>query len=647
MSSAQKILVADDSLTIRKLVESVLSREGYEVLTAVTGEECLAMAAAQKPNLILLDYILPDKQGTEICRQLINSPDTWEIPVLMMSSNGNAIRQLYQDLNNVADYLTKPFAPSVLTAVVGHLLQKEKPAPIVDLATAENPQPTPAPLPTPEPAMPSAFIDKVSRLLDLMEKKPAQEATASPDNISKPEAPAKTRSRKSRKPVASVPLNEALLRKFRLVVQKYLRPRARQIPDWETARENQDPEDFFLKRLLAQDVLSDLSSELVRATGMPAESTGALRCPVGLVPLDTILRHLNCTRATGELRVETKDEIVLACLEAGQVVFLTTNHPRNYCAGAACDFQSVPPVAIGEAVNAQEEQSLPFFLSLNTGGHLPAGAHLEELLATQGEKCLVRAFKSPDASATFFPLSKLPAMVRASRLDLPLNQLLLACYRTVDDWFTLERTISEMEATFVPTPESEEQLQQLKLNSEEKSVMEKVRLGRTIRELSESTRLRSFEVCQILFRFVKLGLIRQGLRRANDERVDDELTLIAQNREYPEASIPTTEEPKTWTETTDPAAEAPASQAPSASMPAAQNAVAEVSTSSNSTVSAFEETPAPTSTALVAVAKIPESVENACAEIPAPAPVSPTPSAGQDADSTNPNSASALEPATI
>ncbi|HYG34828.1 MAG TPA: response regulator, partial [Clostridia bacterium] len=90
------ILVADDSLTIRKLVETVLSGEGYKITAVETGAECLAQAVATKPNLILLDYILPDMQGTEVCRNLINSPETWEIPVLMMSSNGNAIRQLYQ-----------------------------------------------------------------------------------------------------------------------------------------------------------------------------------------------------------------------------------------------------------------------------------------------------------------------------------------------------------------------------------------------------------------------------------------------------------------------------------------------------------------------------------------------------------------------
>jgi len=95
MSDHKSILVADDSLTIRKLVENVLIEEDYKVITVENGADCLSQAAAQKPNLILLDYILPDMQGTEVCRKLIDSSETWEIPVLMMSSNGNAIRQVY------------------------------------------------------------------------------------------------------------------------------------------------------------------------------------------------------------------------------------------------------------------------------------------------------------------------------------------------------------------------------------------------------------------------------------------------------------------------------------------------------------------------------------------------------------------------
>jgi len=536
MSAAQKILVADDSLTIRKLVENVLTQQGYEVITAETAAACMAIACEKKPDLILLDYVLPDKQGTELCRELINSPETWEIPVLMMSSNGNAIRQLYHDLNNVVDYLTKPFAPSVLTAVVGHILAKGKSAQNGETSTS-----TPvlqAPTATTEPAVPQEFMDKVSRLLDLIETRPATESSVHPaadpaaENGAKTgqtaPAPARPKARRPRKPVSPVPTPDALLRKIRLSAQKHLRLRIRQIPDWETHLDQADAEEFLLGRLLAKEVLSDLAADLMRATGMPAEAAGALRCPVGLVALDVVLRHLQGSRLTGELRIETANETVLAMLQLGEVVLLTTNNPRNYCAGATCDFQAVPHTIIGEAVRAQEEQSVPFFISLQHAGHLPPGTSLDELLIQQGTKSFVRAFKASDATISFFPLSRLPAMARAGKLAFPLNQLLLACYRSVDDWFTLERAFTEMDATFVPTHELDEELPQLRLEPEEVRLLEALRTGRTMQELADHLQLKPFEICRLLFRFVKMGFVRNGPRRDHDERVDEELDTNVQ-----------------------------------------------------------------------------------------------------------------------
>ena len=524
MSTVQKILVADDSLTIRKLVETVLSQEGYEVITAENGTECLGKAAQEKPDIILLDYILPDMQGTEVCRSLINSPETWEIPVLMMSSNGNAIRQLYQDLNNVADYLTKPFAPNVLRSVVSHHLQSKKPAAGGETsanATTQG-QPAEAPAAPAAPAVPVEFMDKVNRLLHLMEnpapvaaKAPVAEKVIAVAPVAAPR-PKVVR----RKSVVTVPMAEAVERKFRTALKKHLRARVRQIPDWETLRGTENAEEFFLSKLLNRETLRELGQEMVHATGMAPDSEGALRCPASLLPLDAVLRHLNVTRATGELRVQMNEETVLVCLDSGNIVLITTNHPRNYCVGAACDFNAISHVVIGQSVRAQEEQSIPFFISLHTAGQLPAGISLDQILQAQGERCLARAFLSREAVATFFPLAKLPALARTYRLNTSFNQLLLACYRTVDDWFTLEKTLSDMDAILVLVPEVADQLCDLKLDASESLLLEAVRNGRTVPELSELLKLKSFEVCRILFRFIKLGLVRQGPRRNWDDHLE-------------------------------------------------------------------------------------------------------------------------------
>lgn len=552
-SNSNVVLVADDSLTIRKLVETVLTTEGYQVITAETGADCLARAAAEKPGLILLDYLLPDMQGTDVCRSLINSPETWEIPVLMMSSNGNAIRQLYQDLNNVADYLTKPFAPSVLKAVVAHLLQKDPPeenslTPAVDgvntttglsqTADANGREPSGANelpgVPLGGATFQKDFLDKVTRLISLMETQPNAGGTAAeieaapPVPVAKPKA--KTRGRKS---AAATP-PEAVLRKFRLALQRHLRLRLRQIPDWEASRGVEDAEQFFIARILPKELLNDLSGDLLRATGMPGDAAGGLRCPASLVPVEAVLRHLQATGGTGELRLELPEEIVLLCYEQGEVVLITSNHPRHYCSGAACDFQAVPHAVIGDAVRAQQEQSLPFFVTLKNAGHLPPDAALDQLLREQGENCLRRAFKTPQAVAGFTPLPRLSSTVRSCKQSFPLNQLLLVCYRTVDDWFTLEKLFPDMEAAIVPGPDFAAQAEGILLNTAESRLLDAIHPGQTIPTLAESTGMKPFEVCQILYRFIKLGLLQQGSRVVANTRMDEALPV----ENLPAASTP-------------------------------------------------------------------------------------------------------------
>jgi CheY-like chemotaxis protein len=119
----RRILIVDDSLTIRKLAERVLSREGYRIELAETMVEALHKVPLFRPDLVLLDYILPDGHGTDICRTLLKNPETAAIPILMISAKGADIRKLYMDLSNVVDFLTKPFTPVVLTSVVEHVLE--------------------------------------------------------------------------------------------------------------------------------------------------------------------------------------------------------------------------------------------------------------------------------------------------------------------------------------------------------------------------------------------------------------------------------------------------------------------------------------------------------------------------------------------
>jgi DNA-binding response OmpR family regulator len=119
----QTILVIDDSPTILKLVELSLTKAGYHVVTAENGEQGLEAAQAHHPDLILLDYLLPDLKGDDVCRAMTSQATLAGIPIIVMSARGEELSECFSVLSNVVNIISKPFAPEALLAVVVHTLQ--------------------------------------------------------------------------------------------------------------------------------------------------------------------------------------------------------------------------------------------------------------------------------------------------------------------------------------------------------------------------------------------------------------------------------------------------------------------------------------------------------------------------------------------
>lgn len=121
-----RILVVDDSLTIRRAFELILRPKGYELDFAVDGGDALARAAAFAPDLILLDYVLPDMRGPDVCAALAATPASAATPVVLVSAKGASIRQAYRDAPNIVSYITKPFKPAVVEAVIEKALTRAR-----------------------------------------------------------------------------------------------------------------------------------------------------------------------------------------------------------------------------------------------------------------------------------------------------------------------------------------------------------------------------------------------------------------------------------------------------------------------------------------------------------------------------------------
>jgi twitching motility two-component system response regulator PilH len=123
MAMTKRILLVDDSPAHLQLMQAALEGRGYTLLTALDGDDALAMVQEHHPDLILLDVVLPKKNGYQVCRQLKAGPETKSIPVIMVTSKTQEFDR-YWGLKQGADgYIMKPFDPSQLLAEVQSRLQ--------------------------------------------------------------------------------------------------------------------------------------------------------------------------------------------------------------------------------------------------------------------------------------------------------------------------------------------------------------------------------------------------------------------------------------------------------------------------------------------------------------------------------------------
>jgi two-component system alkaline phosphatase synthesis response regulator PhoP len=118
----QTILVVDDDPAVSRLVEINLTQSGYQVQLAADGEEALALVAAAKPDLVILDVMMPRLDGFEALKRLRADPASAEIPVIMLTAKAQD-EDVFEGYGRGAQwYLTKPFAPNELRAAVRRVL---------------------------------------------------------------------------------------------------------------------------------------------------------------------------------------------------------------------------------------------------------------------------------------------------------------------------------------------------------------------------------------------------------------------------------------------------------------------------------------------------------------------------------------------
>jgi two-component system phosphate regulon response regulator PhoB len=129
------VLIVEDESALVELLRYNLEKEGFRVSAAADGEEGLANIADAKPDLVILDWMLPLVSGLEVCRQVRRKAETRDLPVIMLTARGEEGDRIRGLEGGADDYITKPFSPSELIARVRAVLRRSRPATGDDLLT--------------------------------------------------------------------------------------------------------------------------------------------------------------------------------------------------------------------------------------------------------------------------------------------------------------------------------------------------------------------------------------------------------------------------------------------------------------------------------------------------------------------------------
>jgi DNA-binding response OmpR family regulator len=125
---AAKILIADDSPNIRDILKMSLESSGYTVLLAENGEQALALFAREKPDLLIVDVMMPKSNGFQVCRKVKTSVATSRIPVILLTAKSQEEDVYWGKDCGADDYLTKPFSTRELERTVARLLEERQDA---------------------------------------------------------------------------------------------------------------------------------------------------------------------------------------------------------------------------------------------------------------------------------------------------------------------------------------------------------------------------------------------------------------------------------------------------------------------------------------------------------------------------------------
>ena len=477
-SSKRKLLVVDDSLMLLSFVEEVLRDANYEVQTASTAEQGLDACKAARPDLVLLDYILPDMKGDEVTRRLFEDSATADIPVVYMSGFGADLTREKTHAGNVIGFLNKPFTSDLLLEVV----EKHLPKPAEEAPEAEpEAEPTTG---EPEAVDQAEVTAPQSEPFDEIEAAPLfQETDAAPPEpsadaaVANPEPEAGTG-------VTPLPSQDSWAEM--------------PTPSWPRAATIAQPRD-------TESAVEDLVSE----TRVPDELTtgGPYFCgDTSFFSLNSAVQTIAKQKLTGTLRSFWGNESVELMTRDGAIALATTRDAQLYCPDAPITLATVDPERIAAARAQQGATGCPLFLTLSQE-NLILREPAVQLVQHYGQKLFAQLWSAERVRFTFERNTALPEYAQDLPSEPDVDHWALASLRFIQFHELGERGNFEAGAIPAYTKNGFERAQNLKLTVAEAQFASQFNGVRSIQQIAKNLRLDLKFARLTLFRFLALEIV--------------------------------------------------------------------------------------------------------------------------------------------
>lgn len=378
-AGGRTVLVIEDSITIRKLVEMALRGSDAVVEFATSGAEAIAKVRAVSPAVVLMDFVLPDMKGVDICARLADF-DGLKPRVLLMSAKMDDVKRLFDPYPFVVDFLAKPFrAPDIAQRITAILNTQ----PSVGGAT--------------DPGVTRAPARRVTSILSAEEREAAAQA-----------------------------------------IYTAIRSKLAQIPTWAAeGQASSVPASFFAKKLLTSDTVERVFEGLVPIARRYARSTEVftddgvlLSGRLGTLSPYELFAIVRRLERTGELVIGERGETI-GFFRNGKLMLVTSRLANEWLDGVPLDLSGAPRDVLRKAQNEQAATGKPALVSLAEAGALPP-CDLSSLIAERGRHVLHHLLSQlgPGAPFSFRQHPDLPLYVDAYGRGLSFRQVVLERLRT-------------------------------------------------------------------------------------------------------------------------------------------------------------------------------------------------------------------------